>query len=189
MSREPLKRARKDKSVVRGDRAMQDRAVTESRTLTDSERVDLLRRSFFQSALPDLPKIPGYHTFWATTQNPRDPVHGRLRLGYEIIQAKDMLGWEHLGNKSGEYAGAIGVNEMIAMKLPLHLYEAYMREVHHDAPLREEEAIYNNLVGVGEEAAQAAKRGGRMKGPMIESGTEELGKAREAPSFAAEDEG
>jgi hypothetical protein len=188
-TRAPLKRARKEGSVVRGDRAAQDRTVTEDRTLTDSERVDLLRRSFFQSSLPDLPKIPGYHTCWLTTQNPRDPVHGRLRLGYEILQASELPGWEHLGNKTGDYVGAVGVNEMIAAKLPLHLYEAYMREVHHDAPLREEDAIYNNAVSAGEEAAQAAKRGGRMKGPMIESGTEELGKAREAPSFASDEEG
>lgn len=189
MSREPLKRARKDKSVVRGSRAALDRDVTEDRTLSDSERVALLAKSFFQSALPDLPKIPGFHTFWGTTQNPRDPVHGRLRLGYTLIQADEVPGWEHLSMKTGDFPGAIMVNEMIAMKLPLHLYEAFMREVHHDAPLREEEAIYSSAMTVGEEAAQAAKRGGRMKGPMIESGTEDLGKARDAPSFASEEEG
>lgn len=187
--RRNLKRARED-SGARSDRAMDNREITQDRVLTDEERVDMLRRSFFQSSLPDLPRIQGYHVFWATTTNPRDPVHGRLRLGYEIIKASEIPGWDTMSLKTGDYAGAIGVNEMIAMKLPLHLYEAYMRENHHDAPLREEEAIYASHHSVNEQAMQAAKRGGRMKGPMIEAGTEELGQAREAPVFSnAEYEG
>jgi hypothetical protein len=37
--------------------------------------------------------------------------------------------------------GFIGVNEMLAFKLPISLYEKYMKEAHHDAPLREEEKL------------------------------------------------
>jgi hypothetical protein len=107
-----------------------------------------------------------------------------MRLGYEIIQAHEIPGFEHMGLKDGAYAGAIGVNEMIAAKIPSHLYEAFMREVHFDAPLREEESIYNDALAVGEAAAQAAKRGGRMKAPIIEAGTQELGQPREAPTFS-----
>jgi len=33
------------------------------------------------------------------------------------------------------------VNEMLAFKLPISLYEKYMREAHHNAPLREEEKL------------------------------------------------
>jgi hypothetical protein len=144
----------------------------------------MLRRTFFQSALPDIPKIEGYHVCWLTTTNPRDPVHGRMRLGYTIIQANEIPGFEHLGMKTGDYPGAIGVNEMIAAKLPLHLYEAFMREVHFDAPLREEEAIYSDALAVNEQVMRAAKRGGQMKGPLIEAGTQELGSAREPPTFS-----
>lgn len=183
--RAPIKRARKSESE-RASRALSNRRVTENRELSDEERVDLLRRSFFQSSLPDLPKIPGYHPFWATTTNPRDPVHGRLRLGYEFITPEDAAsyGFETITQKTGEYAGCIMVNEMIAMKLPMHLYEAFMREVHHEAPYREEEAIYNEALGAHEVAAQKARRGGKMRGPVIEAGTEELGMAREAPNFS-----
>lgn len=166
---------------------MHNRAITEDRVLSDEERVDLFRRSLFQSSLPDLQKIPGYHVFWATTTNSRDPIHGRLRWGYEFIRAEDIPGWESMSIRTGDYAGCIGINEMVAMKLPLHLYEAYMRESHHDAPMREEETIYSTLMGAGEQAAQAAKRGGRMKGPMIEPGMEELGQAREPPVFSEDD--
>lgn len=185
--RNPIKRVRKSEQA-RAARAMSNRAVTEDRALSDEERVDLFRRSFFQSSLPDLPKIPGYHVFWATTTNPRDPVHGRMRLGYDFIRAEELPGWEMMSVKTGDYAGCIGVNEMIAMKIPLHLYEAYMREAHHDAPMREEEAIYNEAMGASEVAMQAARRGGRMKGPIIEAGTEELGTAREPPVFSTEDQ-
>lgn len=182
-----MKRARKSEAG-RSGRAVGNRAVTENRSLSDEERVDLLRRSFFQSALPDLPKIPGYHVCWLTTTNPRDPIHGRLRLGYEIIRAEELPGWEAMSMKTGDYAGCIGVNEMLAAKLPLHLYEAFMREVHHDAPMREEESIYNEALSANEQAMQAARRGGRMKGPVIEAGTEELGQAREPPVFSQDDQ-
>lgn|ERR1043166_8586375 len=182
--REPLKRARGEASGLRRDRRSDDRPIRENRELSDSERVDMLRRTFFQSALPDIPKIDGYHNVWLTTQNPRDPIHGRLRLGYELIQSHEIPGFEHLGIKDGPYKGAIGVNEMVAAKLPIHLYEAFMREVHFDAPLREEEAIYNDAMATGEQAAQAARRGGKMKAPIIEAGTQELGQPREAPTFS-----
>lgn len=186
--RRPVKRAR-EMADSRRNRAAESREITQNRELTDDERVDEFRRSFFQSSLPDLPRIPGYHTFWATTQNARDPVHRRLRLGYEIIQATDIPGWEHLGMKGGDFPGAISVNEMIAMKIPLHLYEAYMRENHHDAPQQQEEAIYARaMTAATEEAGQAARRGGGIKAPVIEAGIEELGKAREAPVFSQDEQ-
>jgi len=187
MSREPLKRARKVGGEVRADRAMQSRRVTQDRELTDSERVDLLRRKLFQTSLPDLPKVPGFHNCWLTTTNPQDPISGRLMLGYKLLRASDVPGFEYLEMKTGDYSGYIGVKEMLASRIPIHLYEAYMREVHHDAPTREEEAIYSTSMQVAEEAAQSAKRGGRMKAPIIEAGTEELGKAREAPLFSDEE--
>lgn len=183
--RKPVKRVRR-LSESRQDRELDDRPIKANRELTDAERVDILRRTYFQSALPDLPEIPGYHVCWLTTQNPRDPIHGRMRLGYELIKAEEIPGFEHLGMKSGDYPGVVGVNEMLAAKLPLHLYQAYMQEVHFTQPLQEEEAIYRSALMANEEAAQAAKRGGRMKGPMIESGTQELGQAREPPSFIDE---
>src|SRR5262249_49575905 len=181
-NRKVVKRVR-GQSESRQDRRSEDRSITESRVMTDAERVDMLRRTFFQSALPDIPEIPGYHVCWLTTQNPRDPVHGRLRLGYELIKASEIPGFEHMGMKSGDFPGVVSVNEMIAAKLPNHLYDAFMREVHYDAPLREEEQIYARAMEAGVEAAQAAKRGGKMKAPLIEAGTAELGQARDVPSF------
>jgi len=126
---------------TRENRAMQDRTVTEARGISDDERVAMFRQQFFQSSLPDLPKLPGYHLCWLTTTNPRDPIHARIRLGYEPVKPEDVPGWEYATLKTGEWAGLIGVNEMLAFKLPLSLYERYMAEAHHEAPQREEELI------------------------------------------------
>lgn len=188
-SRENLKRARSDSaSGTRRNRSSNDRAIREDRELSDSERVDMLRRSFFQSALPDIPKIPGFHVCWLTTQNPRDPVHGRMRLGYELILADEIPGFEHLSIKDGPFKGAISVNEMVAAKVPLHLYEAFMRANHYEAPMQEEEAIYTEAMGVSEAAQQSARRGGKMKAPIIEVGTQELGQPREVPTFSSDED-
>ena len=137
MSDERLKKSAEN----RESRAMQDRAVTESRALTEDDRLELFRQQLFQSALPDLPQIPGWHLCWLTTTNPRDSIHARLRLGYEPVKPEDIPGWQYATVKTGEYAGFIGVNEMLAFKLPQSLYLKFMQEAHHDAPLREEEKL------------------------------------------------
>jgi len=137
MSDERLKKSAEN----RESRAMQDRAVTESRALTEDDRLELFRQQLFQSALPDLPQIPGWHLCWLTTANPRDSIHARLRLGYEPVKPEDIPGWQYATVKTGEYAGFIGVNEMLAFKLPQSLYLKFMQEAHHDAPLREEEKL------------------------------------------------
>lgn len=138
MSDERLKKSADD---ARTERVMEDRSITEKRELSDDERVEMFRQQFFQSALPDLPKLPGWHMCWLTTANPRDSIQSRTRLGYEPVKPEDVPGWEHATLKTGEYAGFIGVNEMLAFKLPISLYERYMKEAHHDAPNREEDKL------------------------------------------------
>ena len=175
-------RLNSDQSGVRADRRMQDRNVTQDRALSDDERVEEFRQQYFQSALPDIPKIEGYHVCWLTTENPRDPIHGRVRLGYEPIKSSEIPGWEHASLKTGEWAGCIGVNEMIAFKLPLELYEQYMRINHHEQPLQEEEALSSQLREIEAEMNAAAKRG--TISLELEDGTAALGVAPEPPPFA-----
>lgn len=176
-------------SSVRVDRAMLNRNVSENRVLTDAERLDMFRRSMFQSSLPDLPSIPGFHVCWLTTSNPRDSIHMRIRIGYELIRGSDIPGWEHASLKSGEYVGCIGVNEMIAARLPNHLYNAYMAEAHHEAPLNEEEKLMYANESVIEEANQQTKRA-RASIYEVEPGTEGLGKETPpAPDFVELEQG
>ena len=174
-------RLNSDQSGVRTDRHMQERSVAQDRALSDDERVAEFRQQFFQSALPDLPKIPGFHVCWLTTENPRDPIHGRMRLGYEPIKESDMPGWGHSSLKTGEWAGCIGVNEMLAFKLPLVLYEEYMRFNHHEAPLSEEEKLSSQIRAMQAEMNAASKSGVELE---LEDGTAALGVAPEPPPFA-----
>jgi len=158
--------------------------VTQNRNLTDEERLNTFRRSFFQSALPDLPAIPGFHTCWLTTTNPRDSIAARIRLGYTPIRAEDVPGWEYASLKTGDYVGCIGVNEMIAFKLSLELYEAFMYEAHHVQPLAEEQKISTEAVeALIERAASEAKSGGRGIKVAYEGGNETMGRDRDVPSF------
>ena len=145
----------------RESRRAQDREVTQRRDVSDEDRLEMFRQQLFNDALPDLPEIPGYHLCWLTTTNPRDPIHRRTQLGYEPVRPEEVPGMEYASLKTGEYAGLIGVNEMVAFKLPLSLYEAYMQEAHHQAPLREE----NKLAEVADSIRDQAERDG---GSIIE---------------------
>ena len=172
MSDERLKKSADN----RESRATTDRPVAEDRAISESERVEMFRQQFFQSALPDFPKLPGFHTCWLTTTNPRDSIHGRLRLGYEPIKPEDVPGWEYASIKTGEWQGFIGVNEMLAFKLPTSLYNAYMTEAHHDSPLREEEKLTDTAEFM-QQQARASKAD-----LLIGEGNAELGIARK-PKF------
>ena len=158
----------------RENRAMKDRAVTENRVISDDDRVTMFRQQFFQSSLPDLPKIPGWHMCWLTTTNPRDSIQMRIRLGYQPVKPEDIPGWEHAALKTGDWTGFIGVNEMLAFKLPMSLYEKYMQEAHHDAPLREEEKLTDTAEFMANQAKASQSR------LDMGDGNTELGQKRKA---------
>jgi hypothetical protein len=71
---------------------------------------------------------------------------------------------------------------MVAFKLPLQLYEQYMRINHHEAPLTEEEKLSSQIRAMEAEMNQAAKRG--TVSLELEDGTAALGVAPEPPPFA-----
>jgi hypothetical protein len=167
-------RLKKSAGDIRNSRTMTDRAVTQNREVTEDERVEMFRQQFFQSSLPDLPKLPGWHACWLTTTNPRDSIHMRIRLGYEPIKPEDVPGWEYATLKTGDWAGLIGVNEMLAFKLPMSLYQKYMKEAHHDAPLREEEKLTDTAEFLEQQARVSKSR------IDMGDGNKEIGQNREA---------
>lgn len=126
---------------VAAEREAVEREVQQDREISDDERLEMFRDSLQQSVLPDLPIVPGFHVCWLTTSNPRDTIPWRIRIGYTLVRAEEAIGWDGVTIKSGEYAGVIAVNEMLAAKIPLSLYNRYMREVHHSMPLAEEEKL------------------------------------------------
>lgn len=163
-------RLKKDMGADRRSRELDDRQVVENRDLSDDDRLEMFRNQMFNDALPDLPVIPGYHVCWLTTSNPRDPVHRRMMLGYEPIKASEIPGFEYASVKTGEWAGVIGINEMLAFKLPDGLYQRYMREAHYDAPMREEGKLAETAQYLQE---QAQRDGGKL---TLGDGIAELGR-------------
>jgi len=131
-------RLAKEVGASRRSRQSEDRQVTENRVISDNDRLRMFQNQLFNDALPDLPVIPGWHLCWLTTTNTRDSIHRRMQLGYEPVRPEEVPGMEYATQKTGEWAGMIGVNEMLAFKLPMSLYEMFMQEAHHDAPNREE---------------------------------------------------
>jgi hypothetical protein len=111
---------------------------------------------------------------WLTTTNPRDSIQTRIRLGYEPVKPEDVPGWEYATLKTGDWNGFIGVNEMLAFKLPISLYDKYMREAHHDAPMREEEKL-TDTADFLENQARASKS--RL---TMGDGNKEIGQQRDA---------
>ena len=73
---------------------------------------------------------------------------------------------------------------MIAYKLPMHLYEAYMREAHHEQPLAEEQKLSSVVDVIREEAAMEASSGMAGIKVEVEEGMAELGKDIDPGSFA-----
>lgn len=146
--------ARANRRSERDPREYNDRQFSEDRELTDDERVAMLRSGFFQVALPDLPKKQGMHRVWLTTANPRDPIAARLRMGYRLLRYEDVgPGWEQQKATSGEYAGCIVINEMLAAEITQALYQRYMTELHHNMPREQERGIRGQLELYGEQLA------------------------------------
>lgn len=177
-SNEDARLSNDDNSDLLGSRETRrssDRNVTENRELTEADRLEMFRQQLFNDALPDLPELSGFHVCWLTTTNPRDSVHRRMQLGYEPVRAEEVPGMAYASLKTGEYAGMIGVNEMVAFKLPMSLYQAYMKEAHHDAPQREEQ----KLADVADSIREQAERHGSK---IIEGdGNEEVRNNARAP--------
>lgn len=157
MQDERLKRA---PDAARQSRAVDDRAITESREYADMGRYSMRVAMGSFAVLPDPGELPGYKLIWLSTTNQQDPVQSRMRLGYTPVTPEEMPGFSHESLKSAAMPGCIGVNEMVLFKLPTELWERYMREMYHDAPAEEEQRLY---VNAQEAANQVQARGGRVE--------------------------
>jgi len=102
-----------------------------------------------------------------------------LRMGYELIQADEMPGFEYAKQVSGDYPGCILLNEMVAAKIRIELYADYMRIAHHEEPLAQASSINRDLMAG---AAQIAE-GGKSQ-MTIGSGTKALSVDPGCPDFS-----
>jgi hypothetical protein len=170
-------RVRNHAGDSRASRSAADAPRTEhdGTTMSSADRKKMLRDEFRQEALPRVPDIPGYHTCWLSTTSSYDPIHKRIRMGYEPVKLAEVPGMESFRMGTGEYEGAVACNEMLLFKIPNELYQEIMREFHHDGPQREEEAIKSQL-----------KQGAvDSEGKELEhiEGFDDIGTERAAPQF------
>ena len=136
-------RLKKNIRAGRENRASSDleRRAPEEHFVSSEERRKAFRSEWLQEALPTPPEIPGFHLCWLSSTNQYDPIHKRIRLGYEPVKADELPGFEHLKVKAGEHAGFVACNEMLLYKLPMDVYQDLMHELHHQAPMDEQEKI------------------------------------------------
>lgn len=155
------------------------RTNDEGTGMTREERIRNLRNEWEQTALPNVPQIPGYHLCWLSTNHPYDSIQKRMRLGYELVKLSEMIGFDHQKANSGQYSDFVSINEMVLGKIPEELYQMMMQEFHHDRPMREEESVYSGI------QANSAKDGAGRKLSTPEEGfrQEALIQRRKVPTF------
>lgn len=170
-------------TAARGSRALEDHdRVNDAGTeLTLEEQRQLLRNEFQQEALPTVPEIPGYHLCWLSSTSSYDPIHKRMRIGYRPVRAEELIGFEQMRMKSGEFEGCISCNEMLLFKIPTEIYQRIMQEFHHNMPLEEEQALKSRLI---DENARDSR--GKKLGQITEDsdGYEELARSPRQGVFA-----
>jgi len=135
-------RLKKNLNAGRTDRGNDSvRSAAEDSLVSSQERRRMFRTEWTQESLPTPPEIPGFHPCWLSTTNQYDPIHKRMRLGYVPVKAEEVPGFENYRVKSGEHEGFVAVNEMLLFKLPNDIYQEMMSELHHYAPMDEQEKI------------------------------------------------
>jgi len=165
----------------RESRASQDsqRAPASDDLASQQERRRMFRNEWIQESLPTPPDIPGFHLCWLSTTNGYDPIHKRMRMGYQPVLVEEVPGFENFKVKSGEHTGFIACNEMLLYKLPQDVYQQIMEEFHHFAPQDEADKIrvqVENLQG-------ARDSNGRRLGSVEGEGINELDNVKPVPVF------
>lgn len=165
----------------RESRATQDsrRASASDDLASAQERRRMFRTEWIQESLPKPPDIPGYHLCWLSTTNGYDPIHKRMRMGYEPVKIEEVPGFENYKVKAGEHTGFVACNEMLLYKIPMDIYQQLMEELHHYAPQEEADKIRvqaENIQGVRD---SNGKRLGMIEG----EGISDLDKPMPVPVF------
>jgi hypothetical protein len=172
-------RLKKSADAGRENRNSSDASRKESdgTAYTAEQRRALFRNEWTQEALPKPPEIPGYHMCWLSTTNSYDPIHKRIRMGYEPVSMSEVPGFEHYKMQSGEYEGYVACNEMLLFKLPNDIYQAMMEELHYHAPLAEEEHMKANAL------LSQRDSNGKQLGMVEGEGFGSLGSKTAVPTF------
>ena len=164
----------------RETRASLDRTrdAPEDSFVSADERRKMWKDEWTQSALPNVPEMPGWHLCWLSTTNSYDSIDKRIRLGYVPVKADEYPGFENYRVKAGEHVGFIACNEMLLYKIPMELYQDVMAHFHHEAPLEEA-----NKIRLQAEQAVGRDSSGRKLGQVEGEGLDDIDKQLPAPVF------
>lgn len=162
----------------RGSTADKSRSAPEEGFVSSEERRRMFRSEWVQEALPTPPEIPGFHLCWLSSTNQYDPIHKRLRMGYTPVKAEELPGFENYRVKAGEHEGFVACNEMILYKMPNEIYQEIMAEMHHYAPMEEQEKIKVQQDQLLNAKDSNGKRLGQVEGDGME-----FDQSRQAPQF------
>lgn len=164
----------------RESRAMQDgqRGSATDELASAQERRRMFRSEWIQESLPKPPDIPGFHLCWLSTTNGYDPIHKRMRMGYEPVKIEEVPGFENYRVKAGEHSGFVACNEMLLYKIPMEVYQDIMAELHHYAPQEEADKIR-----VQAEQQVGRDSSGRRLGMLEGDGISEMDKPMPVPVF------
>lgn len=156
-------RLKRNNRLGRESRGQEDasRRAPEEQFVSSEERRRAFRSEWLQEALPTPPEISGFHLCWLSSNNQYDPIHKRTRLGYTPVKAEELPGFETYKVKAGEHEGFVACNEMLLYKIPMDIYQDLMAEMHHYAPLDEQEKIQvqqDQLLGAKDRGGQPLVR-------------------------------
>jgi len=165
----------------RESRASLDRVreAPQDQFVSSEERRKMWKDEWTQSALPNVPEMPGWHLCWLSTTNAYDSIDKRIRLGYRPVKADEMPGFDNYRVKAGEQTGYIACNEMILYKIPMDVYQDVMAHFHHDAPLDEA-----NKIRLQAEQQVGRDSRGKPLGQIEGEGLDNIDKPIPAPHFA-----
>ncbi len=181
--RQPRSRGPRPKHSRDGEyrhtRDFDDRALTEDRIATDAGRLmSVLDEAMFTpKILPDPPVIPGYRTFWATTETKAATgVHYYRQLGYELVRGAEVpaqyLAHSAISTDAG--ASEVRLNEMILMKVPERRFLEIQEYLAHKKPLDRERDVRSKY-----EAAAEIGRSKLDTSVQLEGGVADLGRVQQ----------
>ena len=130
--------AKRPQSVDRADRSTREITDTKeaSDTVRSEDRYAMLRDP--NTVLPVPPTINGFHLVWLTTDNVRDSLEQRFRLGYELVKPSELPAFKFASLKGGTVSeDRIQINEMVLAKISLDLWRQDMKYLHYDRPIEE----------------------------------------------------
>lgn len=151
-----MSKQRDERIVQRGERdepesrtpteALGDPLRGEALPQSSEDLEALLRQEALANALPNPPRIPGWHQAWLSTTNTYTPIQQYLRLGYMPVKPEEHKEWAYLKQHSArDAADVISCNEMVLYKIPEPAYQQIMRVLHHDRPNEEEARLKANI--------------------------------------------